>query len=83
MRFIKNNTNLPLPEVYDFDTAVDNAIGAPCILMSFEEGLPVSEVWFDETGVTPLRKRRRRILETIGEAIAPENSPKELEEFRV
>ena len=67
---LSRNTNLPLPDVYDFDTAVESAIGAPYIMMSFEEGLPVSDVWFDETGQTPLQIRRRRILETVAEALA-------------
>ncbi|KAJ8058276.1 hypothetical protein OCU04_012470 [Sclerotinia nivalis] len=70
MRFIKANTTMPIPEVYDFSATTENDIGAPYILMSFLEGFPVYKIWFDESGEVPKQIRRERILDTIAEAMS-------------
>jgi len=70
MSFIRQNTNIPIPEIFDFDETVDNEIGAPYMMMEFVEGKPVSELWFDDTGPTPLEERRLRILDTVAEAMS-------------
>jgi hypothetical protein len=70
MRFIKDETTIPLPEVYAFDTTSENEIRVPYIVMSFIDGFTVNSLWFDNTGPTPLEERRLRILDTIAEAMS-------------
>ncbi|ESZ89545.1 serine/threonine protein kinase [Sclerotinia borealis F-4128] len=70
MRFIKANTTMPVPEIYDFSATTENDVGAPYILMSFLDGVPVYEVWFDESGEVPKEIRREQILDTIAEAMS-------------
>ncbi|KAI9804891.1 MAG: hypothetical protein M1826_004847 [Phylliscum demangeonii] len=65
MIFLQKSTTIPVPEIYAFDHTVDNEIGVPYIMMSFLEGRPVSELWFDRSGPTPVDARRERILDTI------------------
>lgn len=43
MDFVRKNTSIPLPEVYAFDTASTNEIGAPYMVVSFLPGRPVSQ----------------------------------------
>jgi aminoglycoside phosphotransferase (APT) family kinase protein len=57
MRFIREKTTIPLPEVYAFDTTSENEIGVPYIVMSFIDGSTVRSMWFDKTGPTPLEER--------------------------
>jgi aminoglycoside phosphotransferase (APT) family kinase protein len=70
MRFIKEETTIPLPEVYAFDTTSENEIGVPYIVMSFIDGFTVNSLWFDNTGPTPLEERRLRTLDTLAEAMS-------------
>jgi hypothetical protein len=70
MRLIRSETNIPLPEVYHFETTGENEIGAPYIAMSFINGYTVSSKWFDKTGPTPLETRRLRTLTTLAKAMA-------------
>ena len=70
MRLIHNNTTIPIPEIYAFDASLANELKAPWMVMSFVPGSTVSELWFDESGPTPLEDRRRRALETIAEAMS-------------
>lgn len=73
MSFIRENTFIPMPEIYDFNDSVNNPLGVPYILMEAINGFPVSKVWFDDSGPTPLRTRRLRILETVATAMAQLN----------
>ncbi len=70
MRFIKKETMLPLPDVYDFDTTTTNGIGAPYMVMSFIPGSTVSSLWFDKSGPMPLEERRMRTLDTVAKAMS-------------
>lgn len=70
MRFIKKETATPVPEVYYFDTTSENEIGAPYMIMSFVPGVPVSELWFDKAGPTPLEEKRLRIMESVAKAMS-------------
>ena len=70
MSFLRKNTSIPIPEVFEFDETVENEIGAPYSLMKFVEGHIVGEVWFDSNGPTPLEERRLRILETVASAMS-------------
>ena len=70
MRFVHDNTTIPVPEIYAFDSTLTNELGAPWTVMSFIPGSTVAELWNDEDGPTSLEDRRRRALETIAEAMS-------------
>ena len=70
MKFLRHNTSIPIPEIYGFDETTDNEIGVPYVLMEFVDGFSVDELWFDDTGPTPLDVRRIRILETLAQAMS-------------
>jgi serine/threonine protein kinase len=66
MRLLKEQTTIPIPEVYSFDTRLDNEIGCPYILMEYIEGTSLFDVWFDRSvpeGV--LHERRIRCLTDV------------------
>ncbi|KAL7804899.1 kinase-like domain-containing protein [Trichoderma aethiopicum] len=69
MRLIRNKTNIPVPEIYAFDTTADNEIGAPFLCMSFLPGRTVSQLWFDDSGALPLEELRLRILTSVSQAM--------------
>lgn len=69
MQFIRRNTTIPLPEIYAFNTSMDDTIGTPYVAMSFIEGEPVYSVWFDDVGPTTREERRQRILRSIARAM--------------
>jgi aminoglycoside phosphotransferase (APT) family kinase protein len=70
MRLIRQQTTVPVPEIYDLDTTVNNKIGAPYICMSFVPGRPVSRVWFDDSVSRPREELRRSILASVARAMA-------------
>ncbi|KAH8150741.1 uncharacterized protein LAJ45_05437 [Morchella importuna] len=70
MHFIRRNTTIPIPNIISFDSTTENEVGWPYLMMEFVEGTPVSRLWFDETGKTPLEERRHRILDTIASAMS-------------
>ena len=70
MLFLRKNTSILIPQIYDFDETTDNELCAPYILMEFVTGFPVYEKWFDDTGPTPIEDRRLRILDTVAAAMA-------------
>lgn len=69
MPLVRKQTAVPVPEVYGLDTSRSNLIGAPYIVMSFVDGYPVSSMWFDETGPTPVEERRSNTLDSQARAI--------------
>lgn len=70
MGFIRQNTTIPIPEVISFDPHTENEITSPYIIMPFDEGTPVCQIWWDECGPTPLEKRRHKILDTVADAMS-------------
>jgi hypothetical protein len=70
MIFLRRHTSIPIPEIYAFDETATNEISAPFILMNFVTGQSVDELWFDDTGPTPLNLRRIRILESLALAMS-------------
>ena len=69
MSFIRQNTSIPVPEIYDFDETSSNEINAPYILMEFMSGSLLINMWFNTTGPTPLEDRRLRVLDTVATAM--------------
>lgn len=49
MRLIRRETTIPLPEVYAFDTSLENELGCPLILMELIHGKPLFDVWFNQS----------------------------------
>lgn len=45
LRWVRNNTNIPVPKVFDFDDNNDNAIGFEWILMELMPGIPAWRSW--------------------------------------
>jgi aminoglycoside phosphotransferase (APT) family kinase protein len=70
MRLIRKITSIPVPEIFAFDSSLDNELGVPFILMSFAEGVSAYDVWFDKT-IAPeeLQARRTQILEDLAAAM--------------
>ncbi|KAH8691003.1 kinase-like domain-containing protein [Phaeosphaeriaceae sp. PMI808] len=70
MRLIRKNTSIPVPEIFAFDSSLDNELGVPFILMSFADGASAYEVWFDKT-IAPeeLQARRTQMLEDLAAAM--------------
>ncbi|KAK3353980.1 hypothetical protein B0T25DRAFT_455669 [Lasiosphaeria hispida] len=70
LRLLKLHTEIPIPEVYSYDTTINNAIGAPYICMSFIPGRDLGDVWFDPDLPTPLEERRVRAMKAIARSCA-------------
>ena len=70
LRVIKEKTTVPVPQIFYYDTTVDNAFGAPFSLCSWLSGTPACYLWHCEEGPTPLKQRRLRILDSVAEAMA-------------
>ncbi len=48
MYLIRRETTIPVPEVYAFDTTLENELGCPFILMELKYGKLLQDVWFDQ-----------------------------------
>ncbi|PGG99012.1 hypothetical protein AJ79_08711 [Helicocarpus griseus UAMH5409] len=71
MRLIRREKDVPLPEVLAFDATLDNELACPFILMSYIEGRPLHELWFDQE--IPKKERNirgSRALKDIANAMA-------------
>lgn len=69
LRFVKNNTSIPVSEVLEHDVDNKTEISAPFVCLSFIEGKGMLDVWFDNTGTesrsAALENRRHNILKTM------------------
>ncbi|MCJ1357646.1 MAG: hypothetical protein MMC33_007642 [Icmadophila ericetorum] len=59
MRLIKSETSVPIPEVYAFDTSLDNDVKCPYTLMEYIDASPLSIYWFDVTITEEALEQRR------------------------
>ncbi|KAL8788743.1 MAG: hypothetical protein Q9195_007150 [Heterodermia aff. obscurata] len=65
MRYLRQNI-IPVPEVYSFDSSVDNALGCPFILMEHVHGRRLYEGWFGAwSSGEYLESFRQRCLQTL------------------
>lgn len=70
MRLIRKNTTIPVPEVFAFDSSIDNVLGVPFVLMSFAEGVSAYDAWFDKSiAQEDLQARRKQILGDLAAAM--------------
>ncbi|KAI4858978.1 kinase-like protein [Hypoxylon rubiginosum] len=67
LRLIARNTTVPVPQVYDFDTTDDNAIGAPYYCMGWIPGKPVLQVWFEHPKLMSREQFRLNILKSLSQ----------------
>ena len=66
MRLIKSQTTIPIPEVYAFDTTLENDVKCPYILMEYIDASPLSIYWFDDTVSEEVREEHRaKILHNL------------------
>ncbi|KAL3467014.1 hypothetical protein BJX64DRAFT_249438 [Aspergillus heterothallicus] len=71
MTFLKLETTVPLPEVLDFCTTLENPLGCPFIIMTFISGLLLGDAWFQEDAdAEVVHRSRTRALEGIASAMA-------------
>ena len=70
MRWIRGKTTIPVPEVYGFNSSMENAIGCPYIMMEYIEGQSLYKGWFNpEASPARLEQFRARALQTIAAAM--------------
>ncbi len=70
MRWMRNKTTIPVPEVYGIDTSTDNAIGCPYIMMEYIKGQSLYGGWFNQrASPARLEQFRARALQTIAAAM--------------
>ena len=66
MRLLKRGTTIPLPDVMDFSSTMQNTLRCSQIIMAFNSGIPLYNVWFgQETSPKITRLRRIRALKSI------------------
>ncbi|KEY70172.1 hypothetical protein S7711_03393 [Stachybotrys chartarum IBT 7711] len=70
VRLLRQETQIPVPEILAMDTSSANEIGAPYICMTFVPGKSVSKVWFDGTGAIPQEQLRLNILKSVAQNMA-------------
>lgn len=70
---IRRRTSIPVPEVYAFDSRLDNIINAPYIAMEFVDGIQMSKRWFATAEASErltddlLEEQRHKWLRTLAE----------------
>ena len=71
MRLIKDQSNVPVPEVYGFDSSMRNPLRVPYIMMEHISGRTLDEMWWASgCSIAKQQQIRLRILQTLAEAMA-------------
>lgn len=75
MRLLKRQTSIPLPDVLDFSSQIENPLRCPYIVMTFIDGVSLYDVWFGHRLATAsteatISRRRTRALDCIASAMA-------------
>lgn len=75
MRLLKRQTSIPLPDVLDFSSQIENPLRCPYIVMTFIDGVSLYDVWFGHRLATAsteatISRRRTRALDGIASAMA-------------
>jgi hypothetical protein len=45
---MRNQTSVPIPEVFPFDASLENELGVPFVSVSFVAGISAHDSWFDK-----------------------------------
>ena len=67
MRLLRQQTTIPVPEVYSFDASFKNDVDCPYIMMEYLQGCPLHELWFRKSSQERFRKR---VLQELAAAMA-------------
>lgn len=70
MQYIKRHTKCPIPEIVTYDTTFNNAINAPHVVMTYVEGRPVEDLWYEKDGSLSLEAKRQNILRSLASGVA-------------
>ncbi|KAL8777740.1 MAG: hypothetical protein Q9213_007732 [Squamulea squamosa] len=75
MKFIYNNSSVPVPRIYAFDSSMKNPIKCPYILMERMDGTPLHHFWFQQDSPPgSLDSLRERTLGDIAKAMVQLNA---------
>ncbi|KAL8748760.1 MAG: hypothetical protein Q9199_008072 [Rusavskia elegans] len=75
MKLIYNNSSIPVPRIYGFDSTPNNPIKCPYIMMERIKGTPLHHGWFQEDGPAgSLDIFRERALKDLAETMVQLNS---------
>ena len=70
VRWIKNNTTVPVPIVHAFDSSFDNPVGRPILMEDFIEGSRVDDAWQDLTAnEDELRRRKAQNIHDVAKTM--------------
>jgi hypothetical protein len=78
MKYIREQSSVPVPKVVGYDNGVDNIIGTPYIIMEDLQGRPAWSTWFgtdslrwDELSKDPISEaKRQKFLKSLAGAMA-------------
>ena len=70
MKYISENTSLPMPELLAYDTTKDNCFEAPYTMLTHIEGRPLDQLWWERDGRMPLEERRQAMLRNLAACMA-------------
>ncbi|KAI4167131.1 MAG: hypothetical protein LQ343_007458 [Gyalolechia ehrenbergii] len=74
MKLIYNNSSIPVPRIYSFDSRSTNELNVPYILMERIDGLSLFQRWFPINPPHDLDRFREQALANIAQAMVQLNS---------
>ncbi|KAI5306985.1 hypothetical protein KEM56_005904 [Ascosphaera pollenicola] len=68
LRYLKEHSDIPVPDIYSYSTTRDNEVGIPYILMSKAQGVPLSQKWTANESISPevAPENKAKILSQLG-----------------
>jgi hypothetical protein len=76
MGYIRRNTKIAVPQIFDWDNSLDNAIKVPYIIMSAVSGQPAYELWHGKSRSNleypspQLHQLRKEFLKSLANTMA-------------
>jgi hypothetical protein len=74
LRYIKKHTGLPVPDIIAYSATCSNELGHPYTLMSFMEGTPAQDLWFEDDDEEETRPEteewRRKFLNSLANTMS-------------
>lgn len=70
MKYLKRKTGIPIPEVINYDTTIDdNILGAPYVMMECLPGEAVCWAWWENNDILPLEQKRQNIMRSLAKTM--------------
>ncbi|KAF1988505.1 hypothetical protein K402DRAFT_306327, partial [Aulographum hederae CBS 113979] len=69
MRYIKRKTGLPMPDVLEYSSFLNNPLGAPFQIQSFVPGQLAVEAWHQKDGPIDCETMRQNILRSVAKNV--------------